>query len=527
MEVPITISTPSTLFQKVYVDVMYMPPHGGYHYIVAAKGDLTRITEARALQSISLESLANFFREQIYYRYGAVAQVTTDNGPEVQGAFDRLVKHLGIPQIRISPYNKHANGVVERGHYILREAIVKSCRKDAEGKALNWPSQISQAVFADRITINSVTGYSPYYLLHGLHPLLPFDLFEATFLVEGFHSGMQTSDLLALRIRQLQKHNRDLEQASQVLRLSRLRSKEQFNRRFAKRLQKPSYPEGSLVLVRNNRHEDTLNKFKLYPRYLGPFEVVRKTAGGSYILKELDGALHQTHYAAFRLISYINRNDPILQEPCDEDEDELDEDELVPEDGTEAQEEGEDTSEGEFEVSDLEASSDQESDGSKLCLALLTNSDINEASSMECNEADQANLYITHMHPTDIITVLSPNELKQVLTHVSDRTDREIDRPEGLHRIWISIADPIITIRFMAIIKGLNDVEQIDDQFQEGTEGLMKARSKYTLQQLYKLHIAVRINISEENHLRGNEEDMHPTPQLIHELSQIELIRII
>jgi hypothetical protein len=77
----------------------------------------------------------------------------------------------------------------------------------------------------------------------------------------------------------------------------------------------------------------------------------------------LDGALHQTHYAAFCLISYIDRNDPILQETCDDDEDELDEDELVPEDGTEVQEEGEDTSEGEFEVSDLEASSDQESDG--------------------------------------------------------------------------------------------------------------------------------------------------------------------
>jgi transposase InsO family protein len=195
-----------------------------------------------------------------------VAQITTDNGPEVQGAFDHLVKRLGIPQVRISPYNKHANGVVERGHYILREAIVKSCKKDSDGKALNWPSQVLPAVFADHVTVNSVTGYSPYFLLHGLHPLLPFDLFEATFLVEGFHSGMETSDLLALRIR-----------------------------RYAKRLQRSDYPEGSLVLIRNNHHEDTLNKFKLHPRYLGPYEVVRKTAMGSYILKELDGALHQQH----------------------------------------------------------------------------------------------------------------------------------------------------------------------------------------------------------------------------------------
>ena len=46
MEVPVTISTPSTPFEKVYIDVMYMPPSGEYHYIVAAKDDLTGVTEA-------------------------------------------------------------------------------------------------------------------------------------------------------------------------------------------------------------------------------------------------------------------------------------------------------------------------------------------------------------------------------------------------------------------------------------------------------------------------------------------------
>ena len=58
--------------------------------------------------------------------------------------------------------------------------------------------KIDAAVFADRVTISGVTGYSPYFLLHGVEPLLPFDLAEATFMVEGFQSGMETSDLLAL-----------------------------------------------------------------------------------------------------------------------------------------------------------------------------------------------------------------------------------------------------------------------------------------------------------------------------------------
>jgi hypothetical protein len=41
-------------------------------------------------------------------------------------------------------------------------------------------------VFADRITISKVTGFSPFQLLHATDPILPFDLTEATFMVEGF-----------------------------------------------------------------------------------------------------------------------------------------------------------------------------------------------------------------------------------------------------------------------------------------------------------------------------------------------------
>jgi hypothetical protein len=279
---------------------------------------LQEYQKSKHYQTIIQNNWPTSLKSKIYLRYGCIGQVVTDNGPEVKGAFEILMKRLGIPQVRISPYNKHANGVVERGHYILREAIIKSCKKNSDGQAMQWESKIDLAAFADRVTISSVTGYSPYYLLHGMHPVLPFDLFEATFLVEGFHTNMDTSELLALRIRQLEKHDNDLERASEVLKTMRLRSKEQFNRRYARKLQKPNYPIGSLVLVRNSRLEDHLNSFKVNPRYLGPYVVVRKTQAGTYILSELDGAIHKEHYAAFRLIAYIKRNDPILVENIDE-----------------------------------------------------------------------------------------------------------------------------------------------------------------------------------------------------------------
>jgi hypothetical protein len=317
MEVPLTISTPTTVFEKIYVDVMYMPPSGKFHFIVAAKDDLTGVTEASAIRNNNSETLAKFFWEKIYCRYGVVGHVVTDNGPEVKGAFEILMRRMGIPQVHISPYNKHANGVIERGHFILREAIVKSSEKDSFGRIKNWHKQVDPAVFADRVTVSGVTGYSPFYLLHGTPPLLPFDLTEATFLVDGFYSGMDTSELLALRIRQLQKLEDDLERAADTLKKARIRSKQEFHKRYVRRLQKSEYNEGDLVLVRNSRLEMTVTKFKTEPRYIGPYEVVRKTKGGSYVLKELDGAVHAQNYAAFRLIPYIRRNSPVLYELAD------------------------------------------------------------------------------------------------------------------------------------------------------------------------------------------------------------------
>jgi hypothetical protein len=143
------------------------------------------------------------------------------------------------------------------------------------------------------------------------------------------------------------------------------------------------------VLIRNNRHEDTLNKFKLHPRYLGPYEVVRKTTMGSYILKELDGALHQQHYAAFRLISYINWNDPILWESLSNEEgDELDNADQDRDTEMEEWQERSDTSEGEFDIPNLDAGSGQGSDRSNSCLALIMDMATDEASSTESNQTD-------------------------------------------------------------------------------------------------------------------------------------------
>ncbi|TDL24407.1 hypothetical protein BD410DRAFT_695988, partial [Rickenella mellea] len=182
----------------------------------------------------------------------------------------------------------------------IREAIVNACKGDLS----KWPEKVPHAFFADKITTRRQTGFSPYYLLHGVDPMLPFDLTESTILTHGQKPGMTSVELMAHRIAQLHKHALDLDKAAETLAKSRFKIKERFEQQFSRKLFSGEFQPGDLVLVRNTAIEEELNR-KTQPRYLGPYVVVRRTQGGSYVLSEMDGTVLRNGVAAFRVIPYL------------------------------------------------------------------------------------------------------------------------------------------------------------------------------------------------------------------------------
>jgi transposase InsO family protein len=306
MHIPITVSHPPRLFSKVYVDVMSMPLARGKRWLINCRDDLSGVTECKAIARDKAKVMARFFLKKIILRYGIVLEVVTDNGPSFGKEFSDLLEKYGIRHIKISPYNSQANGPVERGHYNIREALVKLCKGDLS----KWPLFVSAANYADRITVRKSTGYSPYYLLHGIHPLLPGDLTDATLLVDDFEPGMTRDELVQARARQLLRLPEDIAKARKILQKSRFKSKEAYEKKFARRLRKTAYRSGDLVLVRNNRIENSVSiERKTADRYMGPYRVIRQTQGGSYILEEMDSSELAEHIAAYRLIPYVKRQD--------------------------------------------------------------------------------------------------------------------------------------------------------------------------------------------------------------------------
>ena len=244
-----------------------------------------------------------FLFEEVLCRWGAVEEIVTDNGTPYVAALDWLADRYGIRHIRISAYNSHANGIVERQHRSIIKSLVKAC----EGDASKWLTHTPHIFWADRATIRRSTGHSPFYMAHGVEPLLPFDITHATFLVPNLTKPLDTADLIATRARQLEMREEDLDAIHDNVLKSRLASVRQFEKQYQNTILAYDFKPGDLVLVRNSGSDSHLGR-KTKPRYVGPMVVIRRTPNGAYRLAELDGAVSKLRYAAFRIVPYFSRS---------------------------------------------------------------------------------------------------------------------------------------------------------------------------------------------------------------------------
>ena len=304
IHIPPTINHPAPLFAKAYIDTMYMPPSHGYRYIVQARCSLTAWVEYRLLRVETQHTLGQFIFEELLCRWGTLTEIVTDNGTPFIAALDYLSDRYNIRHIRISPYNSQANGIVERSNLTIRDSIVKAC----EGNIKRWPIVAPHIFWADRVTMRRSTGQSPFYMAHGVEPILPFDITHATYLVPKITTPLSTSNLIALRARQLEKRDEDLAKIAERVTQSRYSSIRHFEQDNANRIYEQDFEPGTLVLVRNKKAE--LIGGKTLPRYYGPMVVVGRRKKGSYTLSELDGSISSIRYAPFRLVIYHPR-DPV------------------------------------------------------------------------------------------------------------------------------------------------------------------------------------------------------------------------
>jgi hypothetical protein len=254
------------------------------------------------LRKETAQAIGDWIFQDILCRWGTLVEIVSDNGKPFIAALGHLERKYHIRHIRISGYNSRANGIVERSHFDVRQALFKA----SDGAESKW-SQAAHSVFwSERVTARKRMGCSPYFAVTGTHPLLPFDIIEATYLAPPPDSLLSTTDLIARRAIALQKRQGDLARLKSRVHEARNRAAIRFEREHAATIRDFNFKRSELVLIRNTAIEKALNR-KMRPRYLGPMIIVARNKGGAYIICDLDGTLAHAPVAAFRVVPYLAR----------------------------------------------------------------------------------------------------------------------------------------------------------------------------------------------------------------------------
>ena len=285
-------------FWKINVDIQYIPTRRGTRPLIEARDDLTNFLVARILSNTKSATVAHFFLHEIILQYGLPVEVLVDGGSELKGEVDALLGSFNIKRIEISPYNSRANGINEAGHFPLAQGLAKlvqTTKKDAY-------DLIDHLVWADRTSVRQSHGFTPFYLLHGFHPVSEIELDVPTWRLVNWRAmdelpadatkAERRHKLLELRIQALDSTGHLFDVAQD--RVAHVREARAIQRNSAQshRLRPDNAPvrAGDFVLCYDASHKvDRSTVLKAKYRWQGPYVVRQILDKGSYLLRTLDG----------------------------------------------------------------------------------------------------------------------------------------------------------------------------------------------------------------------------------------------
>jgi len=269
---------------------------GGMKFLLQATDPSISWVEAQAARHASSEAWAKFLYEEVYCHFGGVLLCLVDGGSEFKGAVEILFKQYGVVAIVSSPYHPEGNSHAERSHQTLVNSILWACGDNTS----RWPLYLHTGLWAMCCSTSRVTGYPPYFLLYGRHPIFAFDFADRTWDMLDWHKVASMEDLLTLRMQQILQWDKKLVLAMDQQKKVRQWAVDDFNHRHAHYLSSGSFVVGTWVLL----HETWLDSqmgHKGALRWTGPYIVHHQSCDTTYQLRELDGTVMRGSVAANHL----------------------------------------------------------------------------------------------------------------------------------------------------------------------------------------------------------------------------------
>ena len=167
----LTIEAPKTSRSQKDVNILIVTDH------------FTRYTQAYVTPNQKASTVAKMLWDKFFVHYGFPEKILSDQGRNFESKLlNELCILAQIKKIRTTPYRPEGNGSCER----FNRTLISMLGTLPEEFKSEWVNHVNTLTYAYNCTRSNATGFSPYYLLYGRHPLLPIDI----------EFGVMTPDLM-------------------------------------------------------------------------------------------------------------------------------------------------------------------------------------------------------------------------------------------------------------------------------------------------------------------------------------------
>ena len=143
----------------------------GYKYCMVAIEHFSKHIEVEPLLDKTPARVARAY-SYVLARFGAPAEVVTDNGAEFEAEFAELLERCFIDHRPTSASHPQADGAAERVVKVVKAALRKACYEAQDPQA--WEKGLPELLLGYRCSPQASTRFSPYQLLYGgVAPVVP------------------------------------------------------------------------------------------------------------------------------------------------------------------------------------------------------------------------------------------------------------------------------------------------------------------------------------------------------------------
>jgi len=166
---PQPIPVPGRRFSHIHVDLVGpLPASRGYTHLMTIIDRSTRWLEAVPLASTAAADCARALAEGWVARFGAPHTITSDRGAQFTSQLWRdLCTQLGTLHITTTAYHPEANGMVERVHRRLKDALRARCA------AADWADHLPWVLLGLRAATREDGSPPPAEAVYGAPLVLP------------------------------------------------------------------------------------------------------------------------------------------------------------------------------------------------------------------------------------------------------------------------------------------------------------------------------------------------------------------